>query len=127
MATGNTRILIVDDEIHIRNILHRIMEKEGYGVMTAPDGEIALRLIKEEEPDVILLDVMMPGTDGRTVCRKARELSPLSQIVYFTGKVEPIQSSKLEELHSEADAFIAKPATSKQILSKIRRVLQGTR
>ncbi len=125
MVTGNPLVLVVDDERHMCNVLSRILEKEGYRVITAPNGERALRLIKQKNPDVILLDLMMPGIDDREVCRRVREFSTATQIIYFTAKVEPLNPLKLKELRSEADAFIAKPATSRQILSTVDRVLQG--
>lgn len=127
MVTGSHLVLVVDDELHMCNVLRRILENEGYKVITAPDGETALRLIKEKEPDVILLDLMMPGIDGREVCRRVREFSTSTQIIYFTAKAEPVDPLKLKELRSEADAFITKPASSKQILSRVSRVLQSTR
>jgi CheY-like chemotaxis protein len=125
MVKGNPLVLVVDDEAYLCNVLRRILEKEGYKVITAPDGEAALRYIKEKNPNIVLLDLMMPGVDGREVCRRTRELSPTIQIVYFTAKVELTEQAELKELRSEADAFIAKPATSKQILSKANRGLQG--
>ena len=125
MVQGNPLVLVVDDEHYMCNILRRILEKEGYKVITAPEGTTALKLTEENNPDVILLDLMMPGIDGREVCRRVRELFPAIQIIYFTAKVEPIDTLKLRELRSEADAFIAKPATSRKILSGISRVLQG--
>ena len=118
--------MVVDDEPGMCNVLRRVLEKEGYRVITASDGETALRLIKTKTPDVILLDILMPGIDGREVCRRVREFSTKTQIIYFTAKAE-LDPLKLNELRSEADAFIAKPATGKQILSKVRIVLQGAR
>jgi len=127
MVVDSPLVLVVDDELHMCNVLRRILKQEGYQVITAPDGETALRLVKESKPDVVLLDLMMPGIDGREVCRRAREFSTTTQIIYFTAKVELANPLELKELRHEADAFIAKPATSRQILSKVGRVLQGAR
>ena len=127
MVAGSPLVLVVDDELHMCNILRRVLEKEGYEAITAPDGETALRRIEERAPDVILLDLMMPGIDGREVCRRVREFSTTIQIIYFTAKAELINPLELRELRSEADGFIAKPATSKQILSSVSRMLRGTR
>ena len=127
MTAGSPLVLVVDDEFHMCNILRRILEKEGYRVITALDGETALKVTREKNPDVILLDLVMPGIDGREVCRRVREFSPATQIIYFTAKVEPVDPLQLKELRREADAFIAKPATSKQILSSVNGVLQGSR
>jgi len=126
MVRSNPLVLVVDDEPHMRNVLQRILENEGYGVVTAPNGDRALRVVKELEPDIIVLDVMMPGIDGREVCHKARALSKAIQIIYFTAKIGPNNPVELKELRREADGFIAKPATSKQILSKVGSVLQSS-
>jgi len=126
MATNNPLVLVVDDEPRLCDVIERILKQVGYKVMTAPDGETALRLIPEKKPDVLLLDLLMPGIDGREVCRRVRELSTKTQIIYFTAKVEQ-DPTKLKELRREADAFIAKPATSKQILARVRKVLESAR
>ncbi len=126
MVTTSPLVLIVDDELHMCTILRRILKKEGYRVITAPDGETAFQFIREEEPDVILFDLLMPGIDGREVCRRVREFFPKTQIIYFTAKVES-DPLALKELRSEADAFITKPATSKQILSRVSSVLEGAK
>ena len=126
MTKSSPLVLVVDDEPQLCEVLRRILEKEGYDVITTQDGETALRLIKQKKPDVILLDIVMPGMDGREVCRRTRELSTSTPIIYFTARAE-LDPLKLKELRSEADAFIAKPATGKQILSKVSKVLEGTR
>ncbi len=126
MAMYSPLVMVVDDERHMCNVLYRVLKREGYRVITAPDGETALGLVKEKQPDVILLDLVMPGMDGREVCRKVREFSATTKIIYFTAKVDPIDRLELKELRREADAFIAKPATSKQILSKVSNVLQDS-
>jgi DNA-binding response OmpR family regulator len=127
MAAKNPLILVVDDEPNMCDILRRILEKEGYQVLTASDGETALRIIKVREPEVILLDLMMPGIDGREVCWRVREFSPATRIIYFTAKTELTSPLKAKELHSGADAFIAKPASSKRILSMVDNMLNNRR
>ncbi len=127
MSMNNQTILVVDDEPNMCNILRRILEAEGYKVKMAYDGTKALKLTKKEKPDLILLDIVMPGIDGREVCQEVRKVSAATQIVYCTAKAEPIISPQgLRELRSEADALITKPATRKQIISNIRKVLQRT-
>ncbi len=127
MVKNNTLVLVVDDEPIMCNILKRILTEDGYKVITVSNGKRALELAKEKSPDVILLDLMLPGINGREVCHRVREFSAASRIIYLTAKAAPTNPSELEELRNEADAFIAKPATSKQILSKINSVLQGSR
>ncbi len=127
MAINNSLVLVVDDEPNICNVLRRILEREGYLVLTAPDGETALQLIKQHEPDVILLDLMMPGMDGREVCGRVRNFSPQTRIIYFTAKTNLSGTSKTRGLYSGADAFIAKPATSRRILSTVDSILNSPR
>ena len=125
MVTGTPLVLVVEDESLMRSILQRILKQEGYKVITASNGKRALKLAEEKKPDVILLDLMMPGMDGREVCRRVHEFSTTSRIIYLTAKSAPTNPSELKEYRNEVDAFIAKPATSKRILSTVSRVLQG--
>ena len=127
MAIISSLVLVVDDEPNICNVLRRILEREGYQVQTAPDGETALQLIKEKVPDVVLLDLMMPGIDGREVCWRVREFSPKTRIIYFTAKTELTGLPNEKELYSSADAFISKPATIKRILSTVDSILNSRR
>lgn len=127
MAKSSSLVLVVDDEPNLCNVLRRILEREGYQVLTAPDGETALRLIKRNEPDVVLLDLMMPGIDGREVCWRVREFSPKTRIIYFTAKAELTSAPGARELYKGADGFIAKPATSKRILATVDNILNARR
>jgi len=115
-------ILVVDDEIHMCEVLKRILELAGYNVFTASDGKKALNITREQKPDVILLDLMMPGMNGREVCQVVREISPDTKVIYLTAKVES-DLGKLKEIRNEADTFIVKPATIKKILSSIENLL----
>lgn len=127
MVADSAYVLVVDDERHLCNGLRRVLEKEGYEVSTAQDGLTALGMVDERPPDVILLDLMMPGLDGREVCRRVREVAPAIQVIYFTAKAEPIDATVFRQLRNEADAFLSKPATSRQILSKVSSVLRQAR
>ena len=127
MTTRMPHILVVDDEPHLRNGLRRVLEKEGYEVTTAPDGETALKIAREKEPDVVLLDIMMPGMDGREVCRRIREVVTAIQVIYITARAEPNDPLQLKQLRSEAEAFITKPATSKRIISTVNSLSRSAR
>ena len=127
MVTRSPEILVVDDEPQLCTALQRILKMEGYEVRTASDGETALGLVREKQPDVVLLDVVMPGMDGREVCRRVREYTTGTQVIYFTANSGAFRPQTLRELRHEADAFLAKPATSKQILSQVSSVLQNAR
>jgi len=127
MVTGSYDILVVDDEPQLCIALHRILKMEGYDVRTASDGETALGMVREKQPDVVLLDVAMPGMDGREVCRRVRECATGTHVIYFTAKSGAFHPEMLRELKREADAFLAKPASSKQILSQVSNVLRQAR
>lgn len=123
MPSDDALILVVDDEPPMRRILERVLTGEGYRVIVARDGGDALRMFARHSPDVVLLDLMMPGINGRNVCRQIRESSPTTRIIYLSAKAVLVDSVELKEYRDEADAFIAKPATSKEILSKISSLL----
>jgi CheY-like chemotaxis protein len=117
-------ILVVDDEPNMCNILQRLLESEGYRVIIALDGEAALEIIPRTQPDLILLDIMMPGMDGREVCKRARQICD-SRIIYFTARADLAKPEKVRELSSEANAFLTKPASTRRILSVVEATLAG--
>jgi len=121
-VSKNALVLVVEDEPYIRTAISRILEHAGYEVITAHDGETSLMLTELKKPEVVLLDILMPGIDGREVCRKIRKNYPATRIIYFSAKIE-LDKVKAQELLDESDAFLAKPATTKQILSKVSDVL----
>jgi len=119
-------ILVVDDEQNMCRILQRLLESEGYRVIIALDGQTALDIIPKTKPDLILLDIMMPGMDGREVCVKARQICD-SRIIYFTARADLAKPEKVRELSGEADAFLTKPASTKRILSMVEATLASIR
>lgn len=125
MVAKSAHVLVVDDEPHLCVALGRILEKGGYRVTTTTSGQTALELIEEKRPDVVLLDLMMPGLDGREVCRRIRKSGIEVRVIYFTAKAEASNPAKLKELRKEADDLLIKPATSRQIISKVSSVLKG--
>jgi len=118
-------VLVVDDEMPMCIVLKRILESAGYRVWTADNGTEALEIAGDIKPDVVLLDLMMPGMSGREICQRVRVTSPSSRVIYFTAKVES-DLQKLKELRREADRLIAKPASSKTILTGVSSVLNKT-
>ncbi len=122
MKTERVKIMIVDDEPRMCDVLRRILEQNGYKTITASDGETAIKLFIKNRPDVILLDLMMPGMNGTEVCQRIREISPTTRIIYFTGKAQ-IDASEKKKFRREVDTFLTKPASTKQILSKINSAL----
>ncbi len=117
------RILLVDDEPEMRFITRRMLEKAGHSVVEACSGEECLARLEEELPDLILLDVMMPGDDGWEVCRKikARERTRSIPVVMFTVRTE--EEDIEESATSGADAHINKPFEREELLGVIDRIL----
>ncbi len=114
-------ILIVDDEAPIVDILRINLKKNGYRVLEAYDGEAAVRIALEEDPDLILLDVMLPKMDGFTVCRKLRERIN-TPILMITAREE--EEDKVLGLAIGADDYITKPFSIKELLARVQANLR---
>lgn len=110
-------ILVVDDEQPIVDILKFNLEKEGFGVLTANDGEAGLQLALSDNPDLILLDIMLPKMDGFEVCRKVRERSNVP-IVMITARDEEVD--KVLGLELGADDYITKPFSVRELLARVK-------
>ncbi len=118
-------ILIVDDEAPIVDILRINLKKNGYRVLEAYDGEAAVKIALEEDPDLILLDVMLPKMDGFTVCRNLRERIN-TPILMITAREE--EEDKVLGLAIGADDYITKPFSIKELLARVQANLRrGTR
>ena len=121
MSTG--KIMIADDDKNICELLRLYMEKEGYTVVIANDGEEAVTKFNAENPDMILLDIMMPKLDGWQVCRELRRKSDCP-IIMITAKGETFD--KVLGLELGADDYVVKPFDAKEILARIKAVLRRT-
>ncbi len=116
-----TKLLIVDDEPNICESLRLYLENEGYEVKTASDGVEGVSYFKMYEPDIVLLDIMMPRKDGWQVCREIREISS-RPIIMLTAKGEIFD--KVLGLELGADDFIVKPFDMKELSARIKAVLR---
>ena len=116
-----SRILVVDDEKNIVDIIKYNLKKEGYEVMTAGDGEKALRLNEEFKPDIILLDIMMPKLDGYAVCRKIREKYD-TPIIMLTARAEEVD--KVLGLELGADDYVTKPFGTRELMARVKANLR---
>ncbi len=119
----NAKILIADDDRNICELLKIYLEKEGCNVVLAGDGEEALSKFEAEEPDIILLDVMMPRLDGWQVCRELRKKSDCP-IIMITAKGETFD--KVLGLELGADDYVVKPFEPKEIVARVKAVLRRT-
>ena len=118
---ANTKILIVDDDVNICELLRICLEKEGYATVIANDGLSAISTFKEETPDLVLLDIMMPKVDGWQVCREIRRVSNIP-IIMLTAKSETFD--KVLGLELGADDYMVKPVESKELIARIKAVLR---
>ena len=114
-------VLIVDDDPSVRDLLTMYFEKEQFAVRAAADGDEALALVAAQRPDLVLLDIMMPGKDGYEVCRQLRAQSAIP-IIFLTAKddeVEPIIGLELG-----ADDYITKPFNAREVVARVKAVLR---
>ena len=119
----NAKILVADDDRNICELLRMYLEKDGFSVVIAGNGEEALKKFDEEEPDLLLLDVMMPRLDGWQVCRELRKKSECP-IIMITAKGETFD--KVLGLELGADDYVVKPFEPKEIIARIKAVLRRT-
>jgi DNA-binding response OmpR family regulator len=117
-------ILLVDDDARLREIVGMALEGEGYGVRTVPSAEEAVRLLEQHEPDLLILDVMLPGKDGFELCREIRTRSPVP-ILMLTAKTDTVDV--VVGLESGADDYVTKPFVTKELVARIRALLRRAR
>ena len=119
----NKKVLIVDDDSNICELLRLYLEKDGFNTIIANDGESAVDMFNTEEPDIILLDIMLPKLDGWQVCRAIRKLSDVP-IIMLTAKGETFD--KILGLDLGADDYVTKPFDSKEVVARVKAVLRRT-
>ena len=114
-------ILVVDDEPQIADLCRDYLVAAGYNVLTAGDGPLGLALARRERPDLVVLDLMLPGMDGLDVCRELRHESRVP-IIMLTARVE--ESDKLVGLELGADDYLTKPFSPRELVARVRTVLR---
>jgi DNA-binding response OmpR family regulator len=117
-------ILLVDDDARLREIVGMALEGEGYRVRTAQSAEETSSLLEAEDPDLLILDVMLPGSDGFGLCREIRARSPLP-ILMLTAKTDTVDV--VVGLESGADDYVTKPFVTKELVARIRALLRRAR
>lgn len=117
----NFKILVVDDEERIIEVVKAYLEKEGYEVITAVNGEEAVRLFKEDTVHLVVLDLMLPKLSGEQVCTRLREISHVP-IIMLTAKVE--EEDKLEGLAIGADDYLTKPFSARELVGRVKALLR---
>jgi DNA-binding response OmpR family regulator len=121
MPAKKTTIVIADDDPHLLRLLERNLQFEGYEVHAASDGEQAIELIASHEPDLVILDVMMPHLDGFTVCQRVREFSTVP-IIIITARGQ--EREKIHGLDLGADDYLTKPFSVGELLARVHAVLR---
>jgi two-component system KDP operon response regulator KdpE len=119
------RILVVEDEPQLVRLIRAVLEATGYTVTTVPEGERAIRQVALETPDLVLLDLLLPGTlDGFEVCRRIREFS-MVPVIMVTARAR--EDEKLRGFEVGADDYITKPFSAKELLARVQAVLRRSR
>ena len=118
-----SKVLVIDDEPAVRDLMIAVLEDEGYIVLSADGGRQALEVLMREQPDLVLLDIMMPGMDGREVYRRLRQLPGLERtpVVFVSAAAHP------GSVDPRTTAFVPKPFELDELLSTIDRILNAVR
>ncbi|MCF8001033.1 MAG: response regulator transcription factor [Halanaerobiales bacterium] len=115
------KILVVDDEFKIRKVVRAYLEKEGYTVITAENGQEALNYFKDQTINLIVLDLMLPELSGEDVCRRIRQKSDIP-IIMLTAKGQ--ENERIEGLNIGADDYVVKPFSPRELVARIKAILR---
>ena len=122
ISSRTDKILVVDDDARIRDLLRRYLTQEGFEVFQAEDGKSLTRILLRETVDLIVLDLMMPGEDGLSICRRLRAANDRTPIIMLTAKVEDVD--RIVGLEVGADDYLGKPFNPRELLARINAVLR---
>jgi len=123
MEDKELHILVVDDEERIRRLLRMYLEKEGFVITEAADGETALRLALDNDYDLILLDLMLPRMDGIEVCNKLRQ-TKMTPVIMLTARGE--ESNRVHGFEAGADDYVVKPFSPREVIYRVKAILRRT-
>ena len=121
-AARPDRIAVVDDDARIRDLLRRYLTQEGFEVLLAEDGKSLSRLLSREQIDLIVLDLMLPGEDGLSICRRLRAANDITPIIMLSAKVDEVD--RIVGLEVGADDYLPKPFNPRELLARIHAVLR---
>lgn len=121
MGYISKKILVVDDEDRIRRLLRMYLEKEGYEIDEAEDGETALTMATENDYALVLLDVMLPGIDGTEVCAKLRAVKS-TPVIMLTAKGE--ETNRVQGFEAGADDYVVKPFSPREVIYRVKAILR---
>lgn len=121
MADEPVRILVVDDDPNVSEVVGRYLQREGFEVETVADGRLAVDRALAAPPDLVVLDLMLPGIDGLEVCRRLRALAPVP-VIMLTARGD--ESDRVIGLELGADDYVSKPFSPKELVARVRAVLR---
>jgi two-component system response regulator ResD len=121
MSEEKQTILVVDDEDRIRRLIRMYLEKEGYEIDEAEDGEVALQMALERDYDVILLDLMLPGINGIQMCTELRQKKS-TPVIMLTAKGE--ETSRVQGFEAGADDYVVKPFSPREVVYRVKAILR---
>ncbi|WP_027719452.1 response regulator [Desulfovirgula thermocuniculi] len=116
------KVLVADDELKIRQLVRMYLEKEGFEVVEAADGDTALEILRRERCDLVILDLMMPGTDGWAVCREIRKRDEQVPIIMLTARGDEVD--RVLGLEMGADDYVVKPFSPRELVARVKAVLR---
>lgn len=121
MGCLQMKILVVDDEKKILDVVKSYLEHEGFTIITETDGANALNIFKKENPDLVILDLMLPGLSGEEICERIRNISKVS-ILMLTAKVE--EEDKVNGFSIGADDYLTKPFSPRELVMRVKAILR---
>lgn len=121
-APRPNKILVVDDDTRIRDLLRRYLSQEGFDILLAEDGKALTRIMQRETVDLIVLDLMMPGEDGLSICRRLRAESDVTPVIMLTAKGADVD--RIVGLEVGADDYLTKPFNPRELLARIHAVFR---
>jgi len=119
----NKKILVVEDELKIRNVISMYLKKEGFSVLETGDGLEALSLTEKEKPDLIILDIMLPGMSGYEVCRKIKSNEDTKDIIIVILSAKGQEWEKSEGYQVGADLYEIKPFSPRQLINNVKTII----
>ena len=118
------RVLVIEDEVDILEAVSYNLKREGFEVISAENGSMGLFLIQREKPDVVLLDLMLPGTDGFQICRSIKSDEQLKNILVIMVSAKGEENDVVLGLQAGADIYVSKPFSIRELMARVKAVLR---
>jgi len=123
-AAAKKKILVVEDERDVRDLVRYNLEQDGFSVLEAEDGELALALVRRERPALVILDIMLPGMSGLDICRVLRHDDEIARVPVLMLTAKAAEVDKIVGLEVGADDYVTKPFSPRELLARVKAVLR---